>query len=118
MATGTDQTAYLGSSIEHSMAVPKPPATKEKINEIKETRKTRSANLRGGAKELLALIDEQITKEDRMEILRGKAVAHVKNGRSVGAAMSDELVYEAGRIDAFNEVRTLLRKALGEKKNG
>lgn len=114
MATGSDQSAYLGSSTDSNIV--KPAMTHEKVKEVNETRKTRAAHLRAGAKELLAIIDKKITEEDTMTVLHGKAKAHLKNGRSIGEAMSDELIFEAGRIEAFNEIKSLLSKYAGSKK--
>lgn len=115
MATGNDQSIYQGSSLDYSLETKQPEAAKQKVKEIKESRNTRASGLRAGAKELLELIDQQIKKEDKMEVLRGKATAHIKNGEALGPAMQQELVYEAGRIDAFNQVRALLKSVGGKK---
>lgn len=111
MASGVDESAYLGSSLDNSIVASTPDATKEKLKATKEKKNTRRSSLRASAKELIRLIDNVVAKEDTLSSLRAKANISIREGKPIRESLSDELLYSAGRIDAYNELRSLLVNA-------
>ena len=109
MATGVDETAFLGSAV-GAMPIPGDEAKKndERVKKFTDKRKDTYAVLAPAIKTLQSILAKEVEKESNVTTVMRRAQARVKSdGISTREALADEMLYSKGRLDAFNDISTL-----------
>lgn len=102
MATkGVDESAFLGSAVSVTPTAKQPDAAKDKVEQISQARKGVQAVIAPAVDVVLEVIDRQIAKESDLETVRSRSILRIKQGQLQREALSDELLYSTGRLDAF-----------------
>lgn len=108
MANGVDESAFLGSSVSEAPTAPANEESKERVKAKTDKRRDTHAILAPAVKTLRAIIANQIKKERDVEVVRERAQKRAKaDGSTSRDALADEMLYSAGRLDAFNEIEQL-----------
>lgn len=119
MASGVDESAFLGSSVSEMPVSENDEKNAERKKVITDKRKVTYASIVPAIETLQVILANEIQKESNLNTIRERAQRRAKaDGTTSREALSDELLYSAGRLDAFNSIEALFATAKQSLKGG
>ena len=119
MATGVDESAYLGSAVIPIPATENTQKNSDRIQEIVDKRKSIYAVLEPAISTLQVILAETIKKESNFNTIRERAKRRAKaEGTSLRDALADEMLHTSGRLEMAKELEQLFANVKREGRGG
>ena len=117
MATGVDESAYLGSAVESIPVTENTQKNNDRVQALVEKRKSTYAVLEPAISTLQVILAETIKKESNVNTIRERAQRRAKaEGASLRDALADEMLHSTGRLEMANELEQLFANVKRESR--